>query len=108
MGLKVLRYDDAEFGDLVKDTKTNDTAPYIFNKTNWGTVNWKLKQDPGSSNTGSFITGHKYRIHWGQVGIDFDSMRVELDEHWMQDDKSIYFVHNFTDVRAAIDVTLDG
>jgi hypothetical protein len=35
-------------------------------------------------------------------------MRVELDEHWMENDKTIYFVHNFTDVRAAIDVTLDG
>jgi len=60
------------------------------------------------SNTGSFVTGHKYRIHWGQIGIDFEKMRVELDEHWMENDKTIYFVHNFTDVRAAIDVTLDG
>ena len=64
-GLKVLRYDDSEVKDLIANQTTNNTVPYIKTKSNWGTVNFKDKQDPRFSNTGSFVTGHKYRIHWG-------------------------------------------
>jgi len=56
------------------------------------------------STTGPFILGHKYRIHWGQTGIDFDSMSVYISEEFKPTDESLFFVHNFTDVRAAITV----
>jgi hypothetical protein len=57
-----------------------------------------------ASTTGAWIIGHKYRIHWGQTGVDFDDMNVYIGEEWEPTDKSLYFVHNFTDVRAAYDV----
>lgn len=35
-------------------------------------------------------------------------MQVELSERWAESDHSIYFVHNFTDVRVEYDVTVNG
>ena len=73
---------------------------YIKTKSNWATLNWKIKGTPDNANTGSFIIGHKYRIHWGQTGIDFEYMKVYISEEWTPTDESLFFVHNFTDVRA--------
>lgn len=53
------------------------------------------------------VTGHKYRVSWG-TGLDFESMRVRMPPTWKSTDKDIHFTHNFTDVRAAIDVKLNG
>ena len=75
---------------------------------NWGTGNWKEKSDPGLANTIAIVTGHKYRIHWGKTGINFEGLTIKIDENWLDTDKSIYFVHNFSDVRAAIDVKFNG
>jgi hypothetical protein len=108
MGMKFLRYDDAEYGDLYKDATTNFTPPYLFNQTNWGTNPWKEKKSPGNSNTVAIVTGHKYRVSWGKTGLDFENLNAGLDEHWLETDKSVYFVHNFTDVRAKIEIKLDG
>lgn len=55
-----------------------------------------------------FVTGHKYKIHWGFTGLDFEEMKVTLSERWRSTDKSIYLVHNFTDVREAINVTVNN
>jgi len=35
-------------------------------------------------------------------------MNVQLSERWAESDKSIYFVHNFTDVREKMDVSVNG
>lgn len=61
-----------------------------------------------ASTTVPFITGHKYRIHWGKTGLNFENMNVELSEEWKVTDKPIYLVHNFSDVRAAINLTVSG
>jgi hypothetical protein len=100
MSLKVLKWDDS-ITSVMSETEL-DT--YVKTKSNWDNFNFKFKQNPYSSTTGTFIIGHKYRIHWGQTGIDFDDMKVLISEEWEPTDKSLYFVHNFTDVRAAIDV----
>lgn len=54
------------------------------------------------------MTGHKYKIHWGITGLDWDTMTIDPSERWQATDNSIYFVHNFTDVRMMIDVNLGG
>jgi hypothetical protein len=54
------------------------------------------------------VTGHKYKISWGGTGLDFELMNIELSEEWSETDKPIYFVHNFTDVRAEINITVGG
>jgi hypothetical protein len=51
-----------------------------------------------------FVTGHKYKIHWGKVGLDWDGAVADMSERWTEADKSIYLVHNFTDQRAHMDV----
>lgn len=28
-----------------------------------------------------YVTGHKYRVHWGE-GLDFEWMNVEVSERW--------------------------
>jgi len=60
------------------------------------------------SNTISIVTGHKYRIHWGKTGINFEDLALLIDENWLDTDKDIFMVHNFSDVRAAIDVKFNG
>lgn len=70
----------------------------------YGTVLFKEKQAPMNSWPVPFVTGHKYKIHWGKVGLDFEEATVEVSERWTEDDKSIYLVHNFTDQRAHMDV----
>lgn len=66
MGLKILRYDDdivAEYGNKTE---------YLLDKSNYGTVNFKEKQDPLNGWAPPIVTGKKYKIHWGQTGIDFE------------------------------------
>jgi hypothetical protein len=42
------------------------------------------------------------------TGINFENLKVTTSERWEETDKNIHFTHNFTDVRAAIDVKLNG
>jgi hypothetical protein len=41
------------------------------------------------------------------TGLNFENLKVQLSEHWEETDRDIWFVHNFSDVRAAIDVKVD-
>jgi len=104
MGLKILRYDDSILSPLDEDGK----KAYIKDKKNFGTIDFKLFAKPNNSWAAPLVTGHKYRVSWGQTGIDFESMRVEMGVKWQPTDKDIHFTHNFTDVRAKIDVKLNG
>jgi len=54
------------------------------------------------------VTGHKYKIHWGMTGLDFEGMTATVSRKWQETDKPIYFVQNFTDVREAITVKWKG
>jgi hypothetical protein len=103
-----MRYDDSISAPFIDTIRTNTNTNYLVNKNNWGTGNWKKKSDPGFSNTIAIVTGHKYRIHWGKTGINFENLSIKIDENWLDTDKDIYFVHNFSDVRAAIDVRFNG
>jgi len=38
------------------------------------------------------------------VGLDFEEMNFEVAQPWLASDKSVYLVHNFTDVREGIEV----
>jgi hypothetical protein len=67
---------------------------------------WKKKTIKGWAIP--WITGHKYKIHWGTTGIDFEEMRLTLSERWEENDKPIILVHNFTDVREDYIVTAGG
>jgi hypothetical protein len=51
-----------------------------------------------------FVTGHKYRLHWGQ-NLDWTQMKVELSSRWEPTDLDLHLMMNFTDTRASINVT---
>ena len=54
--------------------------------------------------TAPWVTGHKYKFSWGNTGVDFESVAIDVSERWQETDKPIYLIHNFTDVRAKMDV----
>ena len=43
---------------------------------------YKPKLDPAHGWATPFVTGHKYKIHWGQTGLDYDQMTVDPSERW--------------------------
>jgi len=101
MPLKVLPYDD----DLwLENGGPHNKTEYMLNRSNYGHFNFRPKEKPMNSWAVPFVTGHKYKIHWGEAGIDFEQMSITMSEEWRDTDSDIYLVHNWTDVRQAIDV----
>lgn len=74
MAIKVMRYDDDITSGFHSQIRTNETTPYLVDQSNWGTGNWKEKSSPGMANTIAIVTGHKYRIHWGKTGLNFEDL----------------------------------
>jgi len=97
MGFKIVRYDD----DIVADH--GNKTEYLANETHYSTMLFKDKSDPANGWATPFVTGHKYKIHFGMTGLDYEELTIDASERWEDWDKSIYFVHNWTDVRMAID-----
>jgi len=59
MGFKVLRYDDSLISEYGNVTYLEN------NKTEHSTIIFKEKSDPMNGWATPFVTGHKYKIHWG-------------------------------------------
>jgi len=51
-----------------------------------------------------YVTGHRYRLHWGDNN-DIEKMNIEISERWTPNDLNLHFMTNFTDVRASINIT---
>lgn len=104
MALKVLKYDDNLF------TAMDATAlkAHLDDKTNYSTIIFKPKLDPSNGWATPFVTNHKYKIHFGMTGLNFENLRIDMSERWKNTDHPIYLSHNFSDVRAAIDVIVDS
>lgn len=66
-------------------------------------MSFKKSLDPKNGWATPFVTGHKYKIHFGMTGLDYEKLTITASERWEDWDKSIYLVHNWTDVRQAID-----
>ena len=96
-----MKWDD----DIISQVNLTE---YLLNISNYAVVPFKEKMRPEKSWAIPFVTGHKYKISWGYTGIDFDQMEVDLSERWQNDDKNIMIMTNFSLVRAAINVTIDG
>jgi hypothetical protein len=104
MALKVLKYDDSLFTAM--DALTYQA--HLDDKTQYSTIIYKPKLDPSNGWATPFVTGHKYKIHFGMTGLNFENLRIDMSERWLNTDKPVYLSHNFSDVRAAIDVIVDG
>lgn len=68
MGFKILKYDDEFIGAMDNDT----LKTYIDDRSNYGTIKFLPKIDPMNGWATPFVTGHKYKIHWGLTGLDFE------------------------------------
>ena len=100
--LKVLPYDDSIIGGM----NETELAAYELNTTNYGHVPMKVK--PNKNWAQAFVLGHKYKIHIGVVGIDFESIVITVAQPYKPTDGSVYLIHNFTDVREGIEVRSNG
>jgi hypothetical protein len=74
-------------------------AQYLLDTNSYSIVPFRPKIAPANAWAIPIVTGHKYKIHW-QNGLDFNKMRITLSPHWNPNDKDLYLIHNFTDVRA--------
>jgi len=95
--MKILNYDDD-----IMPTDEDELEEYLKDNSRYGRLPFRDQKDPSSSWAYPFITGHKYKAHWGAVGIDFTGMKLEMSERWRNSDKPIFMVHNFTNQRHAI------
>jgi len=68
MSLNILKYDD-----IYVSSKLNKTA-FLLDKTEYSEIGQKEKLDPSESWTVPFLTGHKYKIHFGVTGINFENI----------------------------------
>lgn len=103
MGFRIIRYDD----DIIAEHGGNKTE-YLLNKTHYASMFFKDKLDPANGWAVPFVTGHKYKFHFGATGLDYEQLQIDASERWEETDKPIYLVHNWTDVRMAIDFRIGG
>lgn len=99
--LKIFKWDDS-----ILQQYTNVTSQYLLSSKDYTQTESKQVGDPGNAFTAAFVTGHNYHIHWG-LGVDIERMQIQISERWEENDKDIMLVHNFTEKRMAINVTLD-
>ncbi len=64
--MKILPYDD----EIFAQPDFNKTA-YLLNRKNYGSMTWRISRDPSMSWGVPFVTGHKYKFSFGEVGIDW-------------------------------------
>lgn len=50
------------------------------------------------------VTGHNYRMHWGEMN-DFETFKFDLGSTWNANDRNMEIMTNFTRVRASINIT---
>lgn len=79
MSLYVLRWDDDMF---LENGGTHNRTEYLLNRSNYGVFEWKKKLDPNTGWAIPIVTGHKYKIHWGAAGLDFEGMTISLSQEW--------------------------
>jgi hypothetical protein len=74
MGFKILKYDDNLFSGMDEVAK----IAHVKDKTNFSTIIFKPKSDPMAGWATPFVTGHKYRIHFGMTGLNFENLMVTM------------------------------
>jgi hypothetical protein len=98
-GLKYIPWDD----ELIDNMTEEEYYTYIDDEDNYGTVLWH-KNGWGVP----FVTGHKYKIHFGKIGTNFEWLDIKIPTVYQPEDDSIYLTHNYSAWRDAINVFRDG
>mmetsp|Transcript_43947 Transcript_43947/g.42517 ORF Transcript_43947/g.42517 Transcript_43947/m.42517 type:complete len:93 (-) Transcript_43947:422-700(-) len=92
--MKIMKHDDY----ILQEMLDSDYNAYLLNLEEYSEVVYRKQILPVEGWAIPFVTGHKYKVHWG-TGIDFTKMRYTLSNRWEGDDLPIYLDFNFTDVR---------
>jgi len=99
--LRIVKWDD-----YILDAQSNITE-YRENIDNYSQVSRRGPTNPVNHFTMPWVTGHTYHVHFGP-GLNWEGLSLEISEHYLDTDKDILFVSNFSDVRQAIQVKVDG
>lgn len=83
-----------------------DVDTYVNTNENYSSIFFKGAREPDDAWAVPFVTGHRYKIHWSDTGLDFTRMRIDLSRRWEETDLDVGLVFNHTDVREAIYFTL--
>jgi hypothetical protein len=102
--VKVAKWDQEDQDAILADETTFETFRQDLDLEYWSWLEMREKKNPSNSWPIPVVTGHKYRIHWGE-NADFTAMRMEMSPRWTEDDLNVHVVMNFTDVRASINIT---
>lgn len=103
--MKILKYDDDY---IVPWIGKRIIKPYLDDITKYSIVSYMDNLSPKQKGWNiPFVTGHKYKIHWGDHGEDFTQLQISVPEQWKEDDKDVRLVHNFTSVKEKLLVTVD-
>jgi len=74
--------------------------------SNWGSVEYKPKQDPSNSWTFPAVTNSHFMMKWAN-NDDFDRLAVEITENSVASDLPTIFHFRYLNTREAFDIT-DG
>ena len=76
--LWILPYDDSTINALTAEAYEN----YLGTDENYSRVDWRHRQDPTNHWCVPMVTGHKYRMYWGNDRhLDFERMRFEVTRY---------------------------
>lgn len=74
MEFNIVPYDDNLW------TTPEEKTTYMADKSKYGKMVYK-DNSPWIW-AAAFVTGHKYHVHWGQAGIDWETMTLGISERW--------------------------
>jgi hypothetical protein len=103
--IKVALWDE----DIETALKANETDLFDFEQdVDHYYFSRLMQREPGIDVSNSwavpYVTGHKYRFHWGEA-IDFESITQRYSPYALETDLNTHLMTNFTDVRASINIT---
>ena len=75
--MKILPFDIQDIENL----SSTDLQDLVDEENNYSVVDWTRNERPSNSWAMPYVTGHRYRSHWGE-GLDFERMDFELSERW--------------------------
>jgi len=56
---------------------SDELTAYIDNRDNYGSIDYHV---PGWGIP--FVTGHKYKFHFGLMGVNFEKMDIMIPQHY--------------------------
>jgi len=82
MMMYILQWDDSVIATHNATAGGLETYKQDAGRTFAGRIEFKEKLLPRNAWTPPFVTGHKYKFSFGNTGVDFEKIDIELSERW--------------------------